>query len=139
MRTRMLAIYSHQVPAATKRWVMLFPMHNIILASHCANLPILQSSVPATPKSAGKSILIPVVPLCIPAPEVFSQLSTFLYTKRIDHLLATLLPQPAFPSIYTEVPTSKSVHTQLQQFATKLSVLAPAHVLLACATAVNGL
>ena len=73
------------------------------------------------------------------APEVFPQLSTFLYTKLIDHLLATLLPQPAFASLYTEDPTSESVHTQLQQFATKLTALPPAHVLLARAMAVNGL
>ena len=66
-----LVVYSRQVPAATKRRVTLFPTHNIILASHCANLPILQPSSPATPKSAGESISIPVVPLCIPAPEVF--------------------------------------------------------------------
>ena len=90
------------------------------------------------PKSAGESILIPIVPLCIPAPEVFPQLSTFLYTKRIDHLLATLLPQPAPASLYTEDPTSESVRTQLQQLMTKLSALIPAHVLLARATAVNG-
>ena len=142
MHTCMLAVYSHQVPVAIKCWVTLFPMHNIILVSHCAifsaNLPILQSSAPATPKSAGESISIPVVPLCNPAPEVFPQLSTFLYTKCIDHLLATLLPQPAPASLYTEDPTSKSMHTQLQQLMTKLSVLTPAHVLLACTTAVNG-
>ena len=41
MPTHMLMVYSCQVPAATKREVMLFPTHNIILASHCANLPIL--------------------------------------------------------------------------------------------------
>ena len=137
--THMLAVYSRQVPAATKRQVTLFPTHNIILASHYTNLPILQSSTPAMPKLAGESISIPVVPLCIPAPEVFPQLSTFLYTKCIDHLLATLLPQPAFVSLYTEDPTSESVHTQPQQFATKLAALVPAHVLLARAMAVNGL
>ena len=128
MPTHILAVYSHQVPAATKRRVTLFPTHNIILASHRTNLPILQSSTPATPKSAGESISI-----------IFPQLSTLLYTKHIDHLLATLLPQPAFPSLYTEDPTSESVRTQLQQFATKLTVLAPAHILLAHAMAVNGL
>ena len=139
MPTHMLAVYSRQVPTATKCQVTLFTMHNIILVSHCMNLPILQSSTPAMPKLAGESILIPIVPLCIPAPEVFPQLSTFLYTKRINHLLATLPPQPAPTSLYTEDPMSESVRTQLQQFTTKLAALAPAHVLLACATAVNGL
>lgn len=139
MPTHMLAVYSRQVPATTKRRVTLFPAHNIILASHCANLPILQSSAPAVPTSGGESILIPVVPLCIPAPEVFPQLSTFLYTKRVDHLLATLLPLPAPAALYTEDPTNENVRTQLQQFATKLVAIAPAHVLLSRAMAVNGL
>ena len=71
MPTHMLVVYSHQVPAATKRQVMLLVMHNIILASHCVNLPILQSSASAMPKLAGESISIPVDPLCIPVPEVF--------------------------------------------------------------------
>ena len=75
--------------------------------------------------------------MCIPAPEVFPQLSTFLYTKRIDHLLATLLPQPAPAALYTDL-TSESVRTQMQQFATKLAALTPAHVLLPHAMAVNG-
>ncbi|KAL4067411.1 hypothetical protein V8B97DRAFT_1975863 [Scleroderma yunnanense] len=139
MPTHMLAVYSRQLPAATKRRVTLFPAHNIILASHCANLPILQPSTPDAPESAGESISIPVVPLCIPAPEVFPQLSTFLYTKRIDHLLATLLSQPAPSALFTEDPTSDNMRTQLQQFANKLAAAAPAHILLARAMAVNGL
>ena len=109
MPTHMLVVYSRQVPAATKCWVMPFLTHNVILASRCANLPILQSSTPAMPKLAGDSISNPVVPLCIPAPEEFF---TFLYTKCIDHLFATLLAQQAPAALYTD-PTSESVHTQM--------------------------
>ena len=47
------------------------------------------------PHPSRESTSIPVVPLCIPAPEVF--LSTFLYTKHINHLLATLLPSQRTP------------------------------------------
>lgn len=139
MPTHMLAVYSRQVPAAAKRRVKLFPTHNIVLAAHCANLPILQQSNPITPHKAGESITIPVVPLCIPAPEVFPQLSTFLYTKRIDYLLATLLSHPVPSALYTEDPTSERVRSALQQCAGKLATLAPAHVLLSRAMAVNGL
>ncbi|KIM51268.1 hypothetical protein SCLCIDRAFT_33580 [Scleroderma citrinum Foug A] len=116
MRTHMLAVYSLQVPAATKR----------------------RSSAPTTPKSAGESISIPVVPLCIPAPEVFP---TFYLPLHQAHRPSpcNLLPQPAPAALYTEDPTSESVRTQLQQFAAKLAALAPAHILFARAMAVNGL
>ena len=57
--------------------------------------------------------------------------------QHIDYLLATLLPQPAPVTFYTEDPTSENVHTQLQQFTTKLTALAPAHILLAHAMAIN--
>lgn len=139
MPTHMLAVYSRQVPAAAKRRVKLFPTHNIVLASHCANLPILQQSNPTSPEKAGESITIPIVPLCIPAPEVFPQLSTFLYTKRIDYLLATVLSCPVPPALYTEDPTSERVRNALQQCASKLATLAPAHILLTRAMVVNGL
>ncbi|KAG6329585.1 hypothetical protein ID866_9504 [Astraeus odoratus] len=139
MPTHMLAVYAHQAPANAKRRVTLFPTHNVILATHCANLPILEKSTPTPPESAGESITIPVVPLCIPAPGVFPHLSTFLYTKRIDHLLATILPCPAPAALYMGDPNSESVRSQLQQFASKLATMAPAHVLLARIMLVNGL
>ncbi|KAF9231723.1 hypothetical protein BU15DRAFT_55821, partial [Melanogaster broomeanus] len=138
MPTHMLAVYSRQVSAAMKRRVTLFPIHNIILASHCANLPSLPTSNVAPPESAGSYIPVPVVPLCIPASEVFPQLSTFLYTKRIDHLLASLLPCPAPQPLYRDDPISESVLSLLQQFANKLATTY-AQALLAHAIAVNGL
>ncbi|KIK98879.1 hypothetical protein PAXRUDRAFT_133258 [Paxillus rubicundulus Ve08.2h10] len=139
MPTHMLAVYSRQVNATTKRRVTLFPIHNIILAAHCANLPMLPTSNVAHPETAGSSISVPVVPLCIPAPEVFPQLSTFLYTKRIDHLLASLLPSPVPQQLYRDDPTSDSVHNLLQQFASKLATTYSDKALLAHAMAVNGL
>jgi hypothetical protein len=85
---------------------LLLPVHNLIFITHCTNLPILPASQPALPECAGQEIQVPVVPLCIPAPEVFPQLSTFLYTKRIDHLLGSLLPCPSLPQLYLDDPTT---------------------------------
>lgn len=137
--THMLAVYSRQVPATTKRRVTLFPVHNIILATHCANLPVLQKSNPTPPECVGQSISIPVVPLCIPVPEMFPPLSTFLYTKRIDYLLSTLLPSPVSSALLLEDPSSLNAQRSLQQFANKLAAITPAHILLARAMLVNGL
>ncbi|KAG8216131.1 hypothetical protein J3R82DRAFT_8134 [Butyriboletus roseoflavus] len=139
MPTHMLAVYSRHVPAATKRRVTLFPIHNIILATHCTNLPVLPASDVVRPDVAGSTVSVPVVPLCIPAPEVFPLLSTFLYTKRIDHLLASLLPCPAPHPLYRDDPTSERVLTLLRQFAGKLATKHSAQALLAHAMAINGL
>ena len=139
MPTHMLAVYSRHVPAATKRRVTLFPIHNIILAAHCANLPILPPSNVTRPDAVGSTISLPMVPLCIPAPDVFSQLSTFLYTKRIDHLLASLMPCPVPHPIYRGDPTSERVRFLLQQFSNKLATNYDTQTLLTHAMAVNGL
>jgi len=137
--THMLAVYGRHVPAATKRRVTLFPIHSIILATHCANLPILPPSNVIRPDTVGSTVSVPVVPLCIPAPDVFPQLSTFLYTKRIDHLLASLLPCPAPHPLYRGDPTSESVLTLLHQFAGKLATSYTVQTLLTHAMVVNGL
>jgi hypothetical protein len=67
-------------------------------------------------KYAGQEIKVPVVPLCIPAPEVFPRLSTFLYTKRIDHLLGSLLPCPSLPQPYLDDPTTIISFTPIHTF-----------------------
>jgi hypothetical protein len=92
--THMLAIYSNS-STTQKRKVTLFPTHHLVLVAHCNNLPVLPASNPDTTDSSAK---IPVVPLCLPSPETFSILQSYLYTKRIDVLLAALLPTLPSPS-----------------------------------------
>ncbi|KAG2103379.1 uncharacterized protein F5147DRAFT_746682 [Suillus discolor] len=118
--THMFAVFSSRQPApARRRRVTLFPAHNLVFAIHCANLPVLPTPAPAIAECAGQEIKVPVVPLCIPAPEVFPQLSTFLYTKRIDHLLGSLMPLPTPPQLYLDDPTT--VMPLLRQFAQKIA------------------
>lgn len=139
MPTHMLAVYSRDVPATTRRRVTLFPIHNIILATHCANIPILPKSNVVRPDTPGSVVSLPVVPLCIPAPDVFSHLSTFLYTKRIDHLLATLLPCPVPHALYLGDPKSERVLDLLQTFADRLATNHSTQTLFSHMMAVNGL
>ncbi|KAG2049710.1 hypothetical protein BDR06DRAFT_893395 [Suillus hirtellus] len=118
--THMFAVFSSRQPApARRRRVTLFPAHNLVFAIHCANLPVLPTPTPAIAECAGQEIKVPVVPLCIPAPEVFPQLSTFLYTKRIDHLLGSLMPLPTPAQLYLDDPTT--VMPLLRQFAQKIA------------------
>ncbi|KAI9461119.1 hypothetical protein HD554DRAFT_1531257 [Boletus coccyginus] len=111
LSTHMLAVCCCHVPAATKRRVTLFPIRCIILAAHC-NLPIPLPSNLIRPDTIGSTVSVPVVPLCIPTPDVLPQLSTFLYTKRFDHLIAPHL-------LYRGDPTSESVLALSHQFSQK--------------------
>ena len=42
----------------------------------------------------GAAVKLPVVPMCLPSPETFSVLQSYLYTKRFDVLFSSLLPTP---------------------------------------------
>ncbi|KAG2138377.1 hypothetical protein DEU56DRAFT_736450 [Suillus clintonianus] len=119
MPTHMFAVFSSRPPVGARRRVTLFPAHNLVFAAHCANLPILPTSTPAFVECEGQDIKVPVVPFCIPAPEVFHQLSRFLYTKRIDHLLGSLLPFATPPSLYQDDPDA--VMPTLAKFAHKIA------------------
>jgi hypothetical protein len=90
MPTHIFAVFSSHQLAPAHHCITLFPAHNLVFATHCTNLPIVPTLTPALVECAGQEIKVPVIPLCIPFPEVFPQLSTFLYTKHIDHLLALL-------------------------------------------------
>jgi len=124
MPTHMLAVHSKATTrpngsavAQGKRPVTLFPIHDIVLAAYCANLPPLPPSTrqivetrsrPSTTTEdeamaddssdsdsslqKAQTIKLPIVPLCIPNPPTFPILQSYLYTKRVDQLLARLLP-----------------------------------------------
>ena len=135
--THMLAVYSRQSshsPNPTRR-VTLYPTHNIVMAAHCANLPMLPKSTISEPDGAGM-VLLPVVPLCIPAPEMFSQLLGFLYTKNVYHLLSILLPTGIGGNPCSLHGRSE---TEVQQFSAKLRATYTPHALLTHAMGINGL
>jgi len=148
MPSHMLAIYaqsSPRVPSTHRNKVTLFPSHNVVLAAHCANLPALPSATHPIPAAAGSSITVPVVPLCIPAPELYTPLSVYLYTKRLDMLLQSLLP--ALPTTSLNVYTSPDETSEeatkqregLLSFAQRLAATYTPHALLSYAMRVNGL
>ncbi|TDL27975.1 hypothetical protein BD410DRAFT_781908 [Rickenella mellea] len=91
MPTHMMAVYSRP-EAGEKCKVMVYPIHSIVLAAHCANLSALPPSKPNAPETPGAPVTIPVVPLCLPHAESFPILSTYLYSKRPTNLLSALLP-----------------------------------------------
>ncbi|KAI0059984.1 hypothetical protein BV25DRAFT_1808084 [Artomyces pyxidatus] len=140
MPTHMMAVYSRLPTQLTRRRVTLYPVHNVMLASHCANLPSLPDSHPIIPETPGSSITVPVVPLCIPSPQTYPHLSAYLYIKRADILLSQLLPCPPPPAVATPPDDSESAQKDaIMTFAGKLAATYTPHALLQYAMRVNGL
>ncbi|KAF8178124.1 hypothetical protein K438DRAFT_1681171 [Mycena galopus ATCC 62051] len=87
--THMLAVYNGApLSFGQKRHVSLFPVHDLVLRVHCANLPTLPLSQPSTSSSHAT---IPVVHLRLPSPETFPLLHAYLYTQQPATLLASLV------------------------------------------------
>jgi hypothetical protein len=116
----MMAIYGPppKKNSTEKRKITLYPVHSIVLAAYCSKLPAFSpTSAEVTSVSLGqnlKDVTIPIRPICLPSPQTYPQLSSFLYTKRTDALLASMMP--CLPPTTLEDEPS-----QIPTFATKLA------------------
>lgn len=88
--THILAVSASR--SSSNDQLMVFPVHSVVLASHCALLPRLPAShqQPHSP-----TLQLPVLPLSLPSPVAFSILHTFMYTHRLESVLKALFPVPA--------------------------------------------
>lgn len=130
--THMMAVYGPQPKAGAasqRRRVTLFPIHSLVFAVYCSKLPPFP---PSAPQSTPQGVTVPVRPLCLPAPQTYPQLSSFLYSKRTDLLLQSLMPCP--PSTNLETDPS-----ELPKFATKLAGTYTSQALLQHTMTVHGL
>lgn len=80
--THLFAIPSSS--SQSRKTFTLYPIHASIITSHCSRLPAL-------PPSTASSSSLPVLPLGIPHASSFPMLQAYLYTKRTDILLSSLL------------------------------------------------
>ncbi|KAF8153097.1 clampless1 Clp1 protein [Crassisporium funariophilum] len=101
--THMLAVFGKQAAtgdaAKRPRKVTLFPVHSLVFAAQCANLPKFPSTLPVELTQEGPQRLeVPIWSLCIPSPLTYPQLSRYLYTKRTEGLFKALLPCPPPPA-----------------------------------------
>lgn len=104
----MLAVFGKAVAGKPHlpRKVTLYPAHSLVLASQCAHLP--ESPSPITPPEEGAQKLnVPVWPLCLPSPLTYPHLSTYLYSKRLDIFVRSVLPRPP-PPTYLQNPSQVS-------------------------------
>src|SRR5258705_12639201 len=71
--------------------VQLFPIHSLVLTSHCTHPPPL----PPRPVSDTSSHLsLPILRMSIPSPSAFAILHEFMYNHQLDMVLKSLLPLP---------------------------------------------
>ncbi|KAJ7280335.1 hypothetical protein C8J57DRAFT_1433960 [Mycena rebaudengoi] len=89
---------------------LIFPIHALVLAAHCSKLPQLP---PPAPRAAG-SVHLPVLPLSLPSAPAFSILHAFMYTHRLDTVLAALFP---IPPPFLRALTPKTVRAALHSRA----------------------
>ena len=105
--THMLAVFGKQVTGKSHqpRRVTLYPVHSLVFASHCTSLPNFPSPLPTTlPEEGIRKLDVPVWPLCLPSPATYPHLSTYLYSKRIDLFMKSVLPRPP-PSKFLQDPS----------------------------------
>ncbi|KAH9947782.1 hypothetical protein B0H21DRAFT_691288 [Amylocystis lapponica] len=133
MPTHMLAVWSRQPTNGATR-VTLYPTHHIVLAAHCATLPPLSPSKPASPSAAGETIALPIVPLGIPHAPSFPRLHTYLYNKNAQELLGSLIP-----TIPPSRASNESDAIFFARYSAKLAATFTPNILLGHALAVNGL
>jgi len=137
--THMFAVYSRRTNIGSRRRVTLFPVHNIIFSTQCANLPNLPTPPkPTSPIDSSESftITIPVVPLSIPSPQTFPQLSAYLYTRCTSDLMMYLLPPCPQGSPPPSVDDTDPI--TLQQHARRMAETYTVQFLLAQAMTING-
>lgn len=96
--THMLAVFGKQLASKSHqpRRVTLYPVHSLVFASHCASLPKFPTALPVAFPEEGdiRKVDVPVWPLCIPSPATYPHLSTYLYNKRTDLFMRSVLPRP---------------------------------------------
>ncbi|KAG6857505.1 hypothetical protein H0H87_002130 [Tephrocybe sp. NHM501043] len=147
--THMLAVFGPaQLPTtspspAQKRKVTLYPVHSAYLAAHCARLPPFASTDCAAENNtaSGTPFKIPVRTLCLPSPATYPRLSSFLYTKNAEALIAGLMPTPPTSPLVSCSTTSDNseLRKNTTAFAYQLASTYTTQVLLQHAILVHGL
>jgi len=136
--SHMLAIYGPPTPSNPRRKVTLYPVHSLTFAAYCSKLPPFSPS-PA-PAAGSNEHTIPVRPICLPSPSNYLRLAAFLYTKRADALLTSLLPIPPSEPLLSSVGKSKPPPKEvISEFASSLASIYSMQFLLQSTLVVHGL
>ncbi|KIY74243.1 hypothetical protein CYLTODRAFT_433656 [Cylindrobasidium torrendii FP15055 ss-10] len=114
--THILAVTSSR--SAPSDTAMIFAVHGIVIASHCA-----QMRLPQGYQQSGSTARLPVVHISPPSAHAFNILLDFMYTHRLDSVLRSLLPLPSsFCKDITHEGVKSTTHSRstIYQLATHL-------------------
>lgn len=140
--SHMFAVYGPpaQKGSTERRKVTLYPAHSLIFAAYCSKLPPFPPSgfEDTSQQSAPQELNVPVRPLCLPSPQTYPCLSSFLYTKRTDALLQSLVPCQ-LPTALIQRQEEVSLPSSLVTFATRLAGTYTTQALLQHIMTVHGL
>ncbi|KAF8909656.1 hypothetical protein CPB84DRAFT_1743692 [Gymnopilus junonius] len=101
--------------ASRPQKVTLYPVHSLVLAMYCSNLPKPPPTLPLPVHQSGEQeVKVPVWTLCLPSSETYPQLALYLYTKNSNGLMRNIFPS-APPDHFFEN------QGQLSSFATHLA------------------
>ncbi|KAJ7440695.1 hypothetical protein B0H11DRAFT_1737750 [Mycena galericulata] len=94
--THALAVGAAKTGHSTASTLLLFPIHELLLAAHCTKLPRLPP-IALIDTTSPKRCNLPVLPITLPSPQAFAILHSFMYDNCPEVALATLLPlHPTF-------------------------------------------
>lgn len=91
--THILAVYTTP-DGASKGQISFHPAHSIVLVSQCAHVPPVTSSPLHSSSVDSKTLVLPILPMCLPNLRTFPLLLRYLYAHRRSEILSALLPLP---------------------------------------------
>ncbi|GJE93484.1 hypothetical protein PsYK624_096430 [Phanerochaete sordida] len=126
MPTHLLAVYKRPAHGkASTRGVQLHATHNLVLAAHCAAIPVLPCDQTPQLSQAGDSTALPVLAMALPHPESFAAVHEYLYTHDRAVFAARIVP---YPSARVAAPDAAHTHAA---WADRLAATYSQQVLLA--------
>jgi len=142
--SHMFAVYGppSKKGSSERRKVTLYPAHSLIFAAYCSKLPPFPPAATPTTSQSGvpQELNVPIRPLCLPSPQTYPHLSAFLYTKRTDILLQSLMPcQPPTTLGQGQEQDPSSQSSQLVDFSARLAGTYTTQALLQHTMTVHGL
>lgn len=99
----MLAVHGlRKTSPQSKTNVTLYPVHDVVLAANCPNLPPFPPvSISDSNTARHPEVTLPVRALCLPSPQTYPQLSHYLYVKNPAVFYgAPFLPTPLPASLH---------------------------------------
>ncbi|TRM66890.1 hypothetical protein BD626DRAFT_484114 [Schizophyllum amplum] len=131
--THMLAVHGPPPPDNAPRKVQLLPIHASVLAAHCSRLPPFENVRENVIQSVPAALSLPVRPISLPVPAMFSLLLGYLYVRDVAGLLQALVPERLPPMAATDADFP------INEIARRLAHRHPPSVLIAHVGRVHGL